>query len=339
MTGWLSLTREQRKTSLQQASLSSGMSANAIEKDWWVTLTLKALFQSRYASYLIFKGGTSLSKAWKLIQRFSEDIDLAVDPVSFGMEYKHEPTKGDLERLRRSGCEFTSSLLKQSLTEEFSTLGVSPALYTIVEETIDPQRPDKDPQRLFITFDSVLSPVAYLKSIVQIEVSSRSLLEPFTQKPVISLMHEHFPNPIYSEVPFYIPVVVPRKTFLEKAFLLNEEFIKPDIRKIRTERMSRHFYDMIKMDHAGVVDEALADNELYSTIQRHRKHYSRLRHMGNYTSLNRENISFIPPLHLRDAYKNDYLYMTDHMLYGQTPDFSAVLDGLATILEKFKTTS
>ncbi|MBC9913453.1 nucleotidyl transferase AbiEii/AbiGii toxin family protein [Chitinophaga varians] len=133
--------------------------------------------------------------------------------------------------------------------------------------------------------------------------------------------------------------MIPKKTFLEKAFLLSEEFIKTDIRKIRIERMSRHFYDMIQMDYAGIADEALADTELYTTIQRHRKHYSRLKYMGNYTSLDRQNISFIPPLELLDAYKDDYLYMTDHMLYGQTPDFSVVLDGLTTILEKFRNTS
>lgn len=337
MTGWLSLTKEQQKSTLKEAALRSGMSANAIEKDWWVTLTLKALFQSAYADCLIFKGGTSLSKGWKLIQRFSEDIDLAVDPVAFGMEYKHEPTKGEVERLRRRGCEFTSTILKQSLAEQFSILGVSSASYTIVAETIDLQRPDKDPQRLFITFDSVLSPVAYLKSIVQIEVSSRSLLEPFTQKPMTSLMHEHFPNPIYySETPFYIPIVVPRKTLLEKAFLLNEEFLKPDISKIRIERMSRHFYDMVKMDHTGIVDEALADNELYTTIQKHRTHYSRLKHMGNYTSLDRKKISFIPPLDLLNAYQHDYRYMTEHMIYGQIPDFPTIIDGLTVILKKFR---
>nr|WP_295872820.1 nucleotidyl transferase AbiEii/AbiGii toxin family protein [uncultured Chitinophaga sp.] len=336
----LSLTREQQKTALEEVSLLSGISANAIEKDWWVTLTLKAIFQSPYANCFIFKGGTSLSKGWRLIERFSEDIDLALDPRAFGMEYKEEPTKGEVERLRRRGCEFTSTILKQTLKEQFSKLGVSSTLYTITAEAIAPQRPDKDPQRIFITFDSVLSPVAYLRSIVQIEVSARSLLEPFTEKPVMSLIHEYFPNSLYyPEIPFYVPVVVPRKTLLEKAFLLNEEFIKPDSRKIRVERMSRHFYDMLKMDHAGVVDEALADNVLYTTIQKHRKHYSRLKYMGTYTSLDRKEISFIPPAHMLDTYQNDYQYMTTHMLHGEIPDFAVVLDGLATILEKFRNTT
>ncbi|QDW24319.1 hypothetical protein FFJ24_005570 [Pedobacter sp. KBS0701] len=62
MIQWLKLTDDQRRTSLNQASNSSGIIAKSIEKDWWVTLTLKALFQTPFAGYLIFKGGTSLSK-------------------------------------------------------------------------------------------------------------------------------------------------------------------------------------------------------------------------------------------------------------------------------------
>jgi len=61
MTGWLKLTEEERKTSIDQATIRSAIIAKAIEKDWWITLTLKALFTSTYAKHLIFKGGTSLS--------------------------------------------------------------------------------------------------------------------------------------------------------------------------------------------------------------------------------------------------------------------------------------
>lgn len=71
MIGWLKLTDVQRKATIDQAEQISGIAAKAIEKDWWVTLTLKALFQSSLARYMVFKGGTSLSKGWNLISRFS----------------------------------------------------------------------------------------------------------------------------------------------------------------------------------------------------------------------------------------------------------------------------
>jgi predicted nucleotidyltransferase component of viral defense system len=92
MIGWLGLTDEQRKTSIDQAAVRSGIIGKAIEKDWWVTITLKALFATPQAHYLTFKGGTSLSKGWKLIQRFSEDIDIDISSDAFGEKYKQEPS-------------------------------------------------------------------------------------------------------------------------------------------------------------------------------------------------------------------------------------------------------
>ncbi len=80
MIGWLQLNEEQRRAVIDEAEQLSGIYAKAIEKDWWVTLTLKALFQSAYSQYMVFKGGTSLSKGWHLIARLSEDIDIALDP-------------------------------------------------------------------------------------------------------------------------------------------------------------------------------------------------------------------------------------------------------------------
>lgn len=100
MTGWLKLTNEQRKATIAQAEQMSGINAKAIEKDWWVTLTLKALFQSPYAQYIVFKGGTSLSKCWKLITRFSEDIDIALAPEAFGMKYVESPSKTAVEKIK-----------------------------------------------------------------------------------------------------------------------------------------------------------------------------------------------------------------------------------------------
>ena len=76
MTRFLELSPEERKLLIGQTGIRTGMSEKAIEKDWWVTLVLKALFTLPRGSHFIFKGGTSLSKAWKIIERFSEDIDM-----------------------------------------------------------------------------------------------------------------------------------------------------------------------------------------------------------------------------------------------------------------------
>jgi len=76
-----------------------GMTPFAVEKDWWVSRTLNIIFQMDIAAHLVFKGGTSLSKAWKLINRFSEDIDLAIDKEFFE-GYQGEITRTQISKLR-----------------------------------------------------------------------------------------------------------------------------------------------------------------------------------------------------------------------------------------------
>jgi predicted nucleotidyltransferase component of viral defense system len=121
---------------VDQAAVQSGINAKAIKKDWWVTLTLKALFQSAYANHIVFKGCTSLSKCWKLIERFSEDIDIALDPEAFGMKYVEHPSKNYVEKLRRAGCEFTSNELKAELKKQFVGLGIAKDIINVEAEAV-----------------------------------------------------------------------------------------------------------------------------------------------------------------------------------------------------------
>ena len=110
MIEWLRLKDDQRRISLEQASFKSGMIPLAIEKDWWVTLVLKALFETPYAKYFIFKGGTSLSKGFGLIERLSEDIDIALAPEAFNEEYIDEPSHRYVKQLKKK---VVSLLLKR----------------------------------------------------------------------------------------------------------------------------------------------------------------------------------------------------------------------------------
>jgi hypothetical protein len=115
MVNWLALTEDQRRHFISELEYTRGLIPNATEKDWWVTLTLKALFHGRYASHIVFKGGTSLSKCWNLISRFSEDIDIALAPEAFGMKYELRPSKRSVKKLKRIGCQFIISELKTDL--------------------------------------------------------------------------------------------------------------------------------------------------------------------------------------------------------------------------------
>lgn len=333
MTGWLKLSDEQRRATVQQASVRSGITAKAIEKDWWVTLTLKAVFRSAYAEYLVFKGGTSLSKCWGLIERFSEDIDLALDPAAFGMVYKEVPTKSYVEQLRRRGCAFTGNQLKTELEKQFAELGVPAGTIRIEAEPVPTQFPDTDPQTLHVHYSSLYDANAYLADEVRLEVSVRSLRIPFMEKAVGSILYQVLPNVAYAEEPFPVFATEPQKTFLEKIFLLHEEFYRPDKTKIRTFRMSRHLYDLGRMADSDTMEAALADDALYGVLLRHREAYSRISWM-DYTTLLPAAVSFLPPVEIREAYRNDYAVMQEQMIYGEAEDFETLIEKLTRLQER-----
>jgi hypothetical protein len=335
MTGWLKLTDSQRKATIDEAEQISGITAKAIEKDWWVTLTLKALFQSAYARHIVFKGGTSLSKCWNLITRFSEDVDIALDPEAFGMSYVENPSKSHVEKLKRKGCSFTSNELKAELEKRFTTLGASSDIITITAADVPEKRPDTDPQILFIKYHSLYEPSSYLTDEVKLEVGVRSLKTPYTQAAVQSLLYEFNPNPAYAETPFMVDVVEPRKTVLEKAMLLHEQFGRKDIVNIKVERMSRHLYDLGKLMNTSFGRDAITDHELYNHLVKHRQWYSRISWV-DYESLGPETLSFIPPPVVFEVYREDYRAMQETMIYGEALSFDDLISQLKILQGRFR---
>lgn len=316
MIGWLQLTDEQRRTVIGEAEQNSGIPANVIEKDWWVTLTLKALFQSQYSQHMVFKGGTSLSKGWDLIARFSEDIDIALDPAAFGMAYTENPTRGFVNQLKRAGCDFTTNQLRTELENQFRALGVPDGILTIEAEPVPAQRPDTDPQTLYVNYNSLYPRNEYVEPRVKIEVSVRSLSVPSRQAEMQTILNKYHPLMVYGETPFSVETVEPRKTFLEKIFLLHEEFSKPDVARIRTERMSRHLYDLGKIMQTDVLAQALSDHALYEELIQHREWYSKITGV-DYATHSHNTVSFIPPDAVIEQYRSDYQTMLEEMIYEE----------------------
>ena len=163
-----------------------GMTPFAVEKDWWVCRTLEIIFQMDIAAHLVFKGGTSLSKAWKLIHRFSEDIDLAIDKEFFE-GYKGDISRTQIGKLRKVAGNYTTGTFFKELEQEFSKKGFTELDFKILEtgET------DQDPRILEIYYRNVTTS-EYLLPRVQIEVSCRSLREPFTTQTFGSLVDEFY---------------------------------------------------------------------------------------------------------------------------------------------------
>ena len=336
MTNWLQLSAEDRQISIQQASIKSGISVKVIEKDWWVTLVLKAIFEDEYAAYLSFKGGTSLSKGWQLIDRFSEDIDLAIDRIFLGFD--DHLSKSCVKRLKRASCEFTSTVLKDKLEKKLLELGVPDGMVTITTDPIREDFPDTDPQTLRINYPSLLDPVEYIADSVKLEVSARSLNEPATNRPIRSLIGEYMPGFVWSGESFMIPTVEPKRTFMEKAFLLHEEFLRP-VDKIIYIRMSRHLSDLERLMDTEHAASALADFDYYQTIVEHRRHMI-FKSGVDYDTHQPATINFIPPGAVLDAFEKDYKLMQEQMIYEEnSKDFKEIIQRLNLLLDAFRKVS
>ena len=334
MSGWLkNLNDASRLISINEASRISGISAKAIEKDWWVTLSLKLVFNTPYAKHFAFKGGTSLSKGWQLIDRFSEDIDISLSSEAVGIAYADKPSKTFVEQLRRAGCSFTSNKLMEALKAEFRNSQVPENLYSIEAEPVRADMPDTDPQTLYVNFVSLFNPNPYLPDRVKIEFSVRSLKEPSIKRSMSSLLVTHFPNENYTEENCEVLTIQPQRTLIEKMLLLHEEYNRDERAKMRTERMSRHFYDLFQLSRQDFSFSTLHDNEFIEEIIEHRKYYSRLKRF-NYETLKRGSIRIIPSDDILKALEKDYEIMRAEMIFGNPPTFEEIIRAMKNLQDE-----
>ena len=123
MNKWLAIPEQTRRNAYIQIAEKTGMNAFAVEKDWWVVQTLRIIFEMDVAQHLVFKGGTSLSKAWNLIQRFSEDVDLAIDREFFG--FKGVLSKNQRTNLRRASSAYVTEKFFDELKNRFAEKEIS----------------------------------------------------------------------------------------------------------------------------------------------------------------------------------------------------------------------
>ena len=308
-----------------------GMTPFAVEKDWWVSLTLNFIFQMPIAKHLVFKGGTSLSKAWKLINRFSEDIDLAIDKEYFG--FTGDLGKSQRDKLRKTAGVYTATTFFEELQEKFQTNGFSELEFKVIEA----KDSDQDPRVLEIYYPNIIkSDTEYILPRVQIEVSCRSLREPFTIKTFGSLVDEFYEGKDFVAPLFNVTTVNPERTFLEKLFLLHEEFHRPS-EKIRVDRLSRHLYDIYQLSKAGIAEKAIRNKELYETIVAHRYKFSRVGNV-DYNLHNPLTINPIPIENKLVEWEIDYAKMKEDMIYEENkPSFDELITNLNELRNQLQT--
>jgi len=310
---------------LRNTGEKANLPAYAVEKDWWVIQTLAILFEMEVGKHMVFKGGTSLSKAWGLIERFSEDIDLAVDRRFYGFE-------GDLGKkqrtnLRKKANTYITEQLYPELKLRFKEKGVEVSLE--LEEIITS---DQDPIIILVNYPNVIESPDYIMPRVKVELGCRSLIEPFSIRTFNSFLDEIYPDASFAKQPIHIPTVDPERTLLEKIFLLHEEFQRSD-EKIRVDRMSRHLFDIYKLVASPFAEKVLLNQELYAEIVYHRQLFTKLGGV-DYKLHNPGTVNPIPPDNLLDAWKKDYSIMQEQMIYTDSPSFEAMLDFIKNYISK-----
>ena len=257
---FLQLPKNEKIELINQMHEETKLPQVIIEKDLWVTAVLRALFALSYAENLSFKGGTSLSKCWNLIERFSEDIDIAINREFFGFLCDTFTIKQISKDLRKSACKFVRNDLQFDLARQMERNGISTDLFS-VKMNITPVT-TIDPEKVFVEYKSVFNASPYIKNTVILEIGGRSMKEPIQKIEIQSFLDKHFSQATFAEKSFEINVVVPERTFLEKVCLLHEEFSKPN-EQVRVERMSRHMYDLARMIDTPIADNALKNKDLF----------------------------------------------------------------------------
>lgn len=326
----IQLPQEKLLKVVQQTASKKGMTLQSIEKDLWVTMLLRVVSNLPYAEAISFKGGTSLSKCWHLINRFSEDVDLAIDRKILGFEGELSMTQ-IRGKLRKAAKDFVKNQMQDDIASGLTNMDIKIGWELRFEDSNDQT---KDPNSIYIDYCSLFPHLSYIQNSVKLEIGGRSMSSAIAKTPICSIAKEIYPTLGKFESPINIFAVLPERTFLEKVFLLHEEFSKP-IEKVRTERMSRHLYDIVQILKTPIGEKAISDKGLYGKIVNHRQRLTRVSGV-DYGAMLKGELAILPPKEIEPLWRTDYIQMCRSMIYSNPPSFDELLAELQRLQEKLR---
>ena len=337
MDAFLHSPPERQKKACIKLQDEMHLHAQSVEKDLWVCWTLRELFSlPGIGEHLTFKGGTSLSKAWKLIRRFSEDIDLIVDKEALGFGGDAAPDKAASNKQRKARLEALMAASRQwvqGMLQPALTIRIAAALGNDAncKLEVDPDMPDG--QCLLLHYPSAFENEAgYIKPVVKIELGARSDDWPNSECPIQPYLAERFPQ-LMPEGPFPVRVLAAERTFWEKACLLHEETFRPHD-KPRKLRMARHYYDLWCLLRAGVGERALANTALFQRVAEHREIFFRYAWV-DYSTHKPGTFRLSPPTDHLANWRSDYQAMLGPMFFGEVPDFDEIMEAVGEFEKTF----
>lgn len=263
MVKFFDLSADERLEALAHVADASGRPPHLLEKDIWVVWALRHLFAAPYAQHLIFKGGTSLSKAYGVIQRFSEDVDLTYDIRAIASDLIGEadtPFPASRSQEKKWSKEIRSRLAK------WVTADVVPLLRQELLQQDLPAQIRAEGDKVFIDYTPLASGTGYVPSAVMLEFGARSTGEPCELREVSCDAATHLQD---VEFPEATPQVMrAERTFWEKATAIHVFCAQGIFRG--GERFARHWYDVTRLDAAGFADAAIADKALAKDVADHK---------------------------------------------------------------------
>jgi hypothetical protein len=318
MDSILKLKPSERAELYQAASQKLGMGEIIIEKDFWVCWTLKQLFSlPGIDSHLIFKGGTSLSKAWGVISRFSEDIDVSVgrDWLGFGGEY--DPENAPSNNKRKAWIDELGEACAAKIKSD-----ILPALQKVAADALGPDgwniEIDKDDaQTLLFRYPTALKEgeaEVYVRREVKIELGARSDAWPAEEKLIVPYVAEAFPDRI-QDAAAKVHVLSVQRTFWEKATILHAEFHRPK-ESATPGRFSRHYADLAALADHSSADESLKNTAVRDRVVEHKKVFF-ASGWASYETAVPGKFHLLPPDDRLAALEADYRAMAE--MYFKTP--------------------
>jgi hypothetical protein len=336
MNSVASLPAAERIILFQETAQRRGLAPLIIEKDFWVCWTLKQLFDLPAGQHLLFKGGTSLSKVFGVIKRFSEDIDLSISRESLGFGAEQEPEAAPskkqaqqrIEQLQQACIQKIATELLPSLRKAFGAILGDVPSSDAGEPSWRVDQDTTDPQTLLFTYPSqqntTLLPASYLRPVVRIELGARSDHWPAGLYPLMPYAAEEFPD--YFEAPTcHVKTLEVERTFWEKATILHAEHFRPDA-SATADRISRHYYDLYQMANSAIAERALARVDLLKRVAEHKRVFFRSA-WARYEEACPGSLRLIPPEERLPALRVDYDKMGE-MFFERQPSFEQLLDVL-----------
>lgn len=257
------LSANDRRLALQIVHETGKHRSHLLEKDIWIVAILNVLFNAPFAEYLTFKGGTSLSKVWQAIRRFSEDIDITYDIRAFAPDLVSGTGDEALPSTRSQQKRWTN-VINTQLAE-----WVRDKACPIVEQGLfDMGFAPKcrvDANRLYVAYEPMFDASDFIQPQVIVEFGARSTGEPHETRSVVCDAAAHLPDLAFPEA--QPSVMLAERTFWEKATAAHV-FCRQERR--RGERLSRHWHDLVRLDEAGIAASALVDRELANSVARHK---------------------------------------------------------------------